>query len=62
MNNWIVLLRGGNVGGKNIVPMKQLAAMLVGLGGQGVETFIQSGNVILQHAESNRQELCKRIA
>jgi uncharacterized protein (DUF1697 family) len=50
------------VGGKNIVPMKQLAAMLVGLGGQGVETYIQSGNVILQHAESNRQELCKRIA
>jgi uncharacterized protein (DUF1697 family) len=31
MNNWIVLLRGINVGVRNIVPMKQLSDMLVGL-------------------------------
>jgi uncharacterized protein (DUF1697 family) len=32
MNSWIVMLRDINVGGRNIVPMKQLADMLGGLG------------------------------
>jgi uncharacterized protein (DUF1697 family) len=62
MNSWIVLLRGINVGGNNILPMKQLADLLVGLGCQSVQTYIQSGNVLLQHAESNRQVLCNQIA
>jgi uncharacterized protein (DUF1697 family) len=62
MNSWIVLLRGVNVGGKNIVPMKQLADMLLGLSCQNVQTYIQSGNVLLQHHESNSQTLSKQIA
>ncbi|WP_339722702.1 DUF1697 domain-containing protein [uncultured Paraglaciecola sp.] len=62
MNNWIVLLRGINVGGKNIVPMKQLADMLLGLGCQNVHTYIQSGNVLLQNSESNAQVLSEKIA
>ena len=62
MNSWIVLLRGINVGGKNIVPMKQLAEMLVSLGCQNVQTYIQSGNVLLQHPESNAQVLSKILA
>jgi len=62
MNSWIVLLRGINVGGKNIVPMKQLADMLIGLGCKNVQTYIQSGNMLLQHAESNGQVLSKQIA
>ena len=62
MNTWVVLLRGINVGGKNILPMKQLAALLVGLGSQNVQTYIQSGNVLLQHTESNRQVLSEQIA
>ena len=62
MNNWIVLLRGINVGGKNIVPMQQLTAMLVSSGCQNVHTYIQSGNVLLQHLESNGRVLSKQIA
>jgi uncharacterized protein (DUF1697 family) len=62
MHSWVVLLRGINVGGKNIVPMKQLSEMLMGLGCQKVQTYIQSGNVLLQHQESDRQVLCKQIA
>ena len=62
MNNWIVLLRGINVGGKNIVPMKQLVEMLLGLGCQNVRTYIQSGNVLLRHSESNVQVLSNHIA
>lgn len=62
MHSWIVLFRGINVGGKNIVPMKPLADLLVSVGCQNVQTYIQSGNVLLQHAESNRQLLSKLIA
>ena len=40
------LLRGVNVGGKNKLPMKDLAAMFVGAGCRDVTTYIQSGNVV----------------
>lgn len=43
----VVLLRGINVGGHNKVPMKELRACLAEAGCQGVETYIQSGNVVL---------------
>jgi uncharacterized protein (DUF1697 family) len=42
----VALLRGINVGGKNILPMKDLAAMFVAAGCTGVRTYIQSGNVV----------------
>jgi uncharacterized protein (DUF1697 family) len=48
MNRYVVLLRGINVGGKNSVPMARLRALLDELGFSGVETYIASGNVILE--------------
>jgi uncharacterized protein (DUF1697 family) len=42
----LALLRGINVGGKNKLPMRELAAMFEGAGCGNVRTFIQSGNVI----------------
>ena len=42
----VALLRGINVGGKNALPMKELAQMFSSAGCTGVRTFIQSGNVI----------------
>jgi uncharacterized protein (DUF1697 family) len=42
----VALLRGVNVGGKNVLPMKALAAMFVEAGCADVRTFIQSGNVV----------------
>jgi uncharacterized protein (DUF1697 family) len=42
----IAFLRGVNVGGKNKVPMKELAAMFVAAGCADVKTYIQSGNVV----------------
>jgi|TARA_R110000868_G_scaffold191714_9_gene435958 uncharacterized protein (DUF1697 family) len=62
VNSWIVLLRGINVGGKNIVPMKQLKEMLDALGCENVQTYIQSGNALLQHPESDRKMLTNQIA
>jgi uncharacterized protein (DUF1697 family) len=42
----VALLRGINVGGKNLLPMKELAEEFAAAGCGNVQTFIQSGNVI----------------
>ena len=44
----IALLRGINVGGKNRLPMKELAAMFIDAGCLDVRTYIQSGNVLFR--------------
>jgi uncharacterized protein (DUF1697 family) len=43
---YIALLRGINVGGKNILPMKDLVAIFTLAGCSDVRHYIQSGNVI----------------
>src|SRR5271163_4473886 len=42
----VALLRGINVGGKNKLPMADLSALFTGAGCAGVQTYIQSGNVV----------------
>jgi uncharacterized protein (DUF1697 family) len=44
----VALLRGINVGGNNILPMKELAKIFADAGCVGVRTYIQSGNVIFE--------------
>ena len=44
---YIILLRGINVGGHNTVPMKQLSEMLLHAGFEQVKTYIQTGNIVL---------------
>lgn len=48
LTTYIALLRGINVGGNNKLPMRDLAALLEGLGLRNVKTYIQSGNVVFQ--------------
>ena len=43
---YVALLRGINVGGKNKLPMRDLAAMFTEAGCTEVRTYIQSGNVV----------------
>ena len=50
---WIALLRGINVGGSNKLPMTSLRATLVALGAVDIQTYIQSGNAVFRHAETN---------
>lgn len=50
MTTYIVLLRGINVGGKNLLPMKDLIRLLERHGMRDVRTYIQSGNVVVRHA------------
>ncbi|HJP87799.1 MAG TPA: DUF1697 domain-containing protein [Candidatus Limnocylindrales bacterium] len=47
MASYLVLLRGINVGGKNKVPMGELRAALENAGFENVQTYIASGNVIV---------------
>ncbi|RMH60412.1 MAG: DUF1697 domain-containing protein [Calditrichaeota bacterium] len=47
MKQHIILLRGVNVGGKNRLSMKELRTELEKAGFEKVQTYIQSGNIIL---------------
>src|SRR5437763_10413034 len=49
-NRYVALLRGINVGGANMLPMKDLTGMFVSAGCDNVQTYIQSGNVIFDAA------------
>jgi uncharacterized protein (DUF1697 family) len=46
--SYVALLRGINVGGKNMLPMKRLAELFTAAGCDDVRTYIQSGNVIFR--------------
>ena len=61
MGQYLVLLRGINVGGKNIIKMADLKAAFEALGFSNVVTYIQSGNVIFQSDESDKAALTTRI-
>ena len=43
METSIVLFRGINVGGNNILPMKDLSVLLESHGYQDIKTYIQTG-------------------
>lgn len=60
MNTFIVLLRGVNVSGKNKIPMAELRSTLNKSGFQEVQTYIQSGNIILKSEES-KEAICIKI-
>lgn len=53
----VALLRGINVGGKNLLPMKELARMFSSGGCSGVNTYIQSGNVVFCADQKLRNKL-----
>ena len=48
MARYVALLRGINVGGKNLIRMAELAACFEGGGLRNVATYIQSGNVLFE--------------
>jgi uncharacterized protein (DUF1697 family) len=62
MKTWIALLRGINVGGRNILPMAELRTDLEALGLDGVRTYIQSGNVVFRASDATAESLAETIA
>jgi len=49
---YVALMRGVNVGGKNRLPMKDLAAIFGDAGCADVVTYIQSGNVVFRATDA----------
>ena len=62
MQKYIALFRGINVVGKNLLLMKELVQILEKLGAKEVKTYIQSGNVLLSHKETDTEKLSKKIS
>ena len=57
----VALLRGINVGGNNIIPMKALAATFERMKLTDVKTFIASGNVIFGAPKQDLRKLEQKI-
>jgi uncharacterized protein (DUF1697 family) len=57
----VSLLRGINVSGQKIIRMADLRALYEGLGLGQVATYIQSGNVVFESSETDRDFLQKKI-
>ena len=60
-SRYLALLRGINVGGKNIIKMADLKASFEEMGFSNVLTYIQSGNVLLRSDENDKIALTARI-
>ena len=60
-DRWVALLRGINVGGKNIIRMADLRSCFEAEGFRDVLTYIQSGNVIFRAPDSTPGALTMRI-
>lgn len=61
VTQYLTLLRGINVGGKNIIKMADLKAGFEEMGFSNVLTYIQSGNVLFQSEEKDKAVLTIKI-
>jgi uncharacterized protein (DUF1697 family) len=59
--SYVALLRGVNVGGKNLLPMKELAVLCREVGCEDVRTYIQSGNVLFRARSGEAEEVAVRV-
>ena len=55
MKTYIVILRGINVSGKNKLPMAELRELLSRMKFENIQTYIQSGNVIVNSTKSKTE-------
>jgi len=61
MEKYIILLRGINVSGKNKLKMADLRAMLEAMKFANIQTYIQSGNIVLEAKEMPNIELAQCV-
>jgi uncharacterized protein (DUF1697 family) len=61
MGRYVALLRGINVGGKNLIKMADLKACFEDQGFKNVTTYIASGNVFFESPERSAPKLTERI-
>ena len=53
----VALLRGINVGGKNLLPIRDLTVLFAENGCENVQTYIQSGNVVFTATPEQARQL-----
>ncbi len=58
---YVAFLRGINVGGKNKIKMETLREVFAALGFENVKTYINSGNVIFETAQTGDKKLAAKI-
>ncbi len=56
-NTYIALLRGINVSGQKKIKMAELRVVLEDTGLKNVKTYIQSGNIVFESEEADREKL-----
>lgn len=61
MKKYIVLLKGINVGGHNKIPMAELRKLLCDKGFSNVRTYIQSGNILVEHDQQSKKQAESKI-
>jgi uncharacterized protein (DUF1697 family) len=61
MTIYVALLRGINVGGKNLIKMPALKACFEANGFEDVATYIQSGNVLFASRDTRTADMTDRI-
>ena len=60
-SRFLALLRGINVGGKNVITKSELKRCFEELGFGGVRTYIQSGNILFRAGETSVKTLTRAI-
>lgn len=60
-NRYLALLRGINVGGKNIIAKDDLRRCFEDTGFENVKTYIQSGNVLFRSGSKSIKNLTSRL-
>jgi uncharacterized protein (DUF1697 family) len=61
MEIYIALLRGINVGGKNVIKMTDLQKMCTDIGLHNSSTYIQSGNIVFAHKSKSKDTMQKLL-
>lgn len=61
MTSYIALLRGVNVSGKNAIRMADLHDSMERMGLEGVQTYLQSGNIAFRSGTTDKTQLAASI-
>lgn len=62
MQTFIILFKGVNVGGHNLLPMKDLVTQLKQYPYDSVTSYIQSGNIVLKSADNPTDPIQQLVA
>ncbi len=61
MDVWVALMRGVNVGGRNLIGMEHLAGIFRDCGCRDVKTYIQSGNVLFRSSPAVAPRIAEKV-